>query len=124
METVQKSETMWDLIEPEVAHDALSDFSAFRALNYVVRIFNRDKDEIVFPEPDGDLLLTPVQLAEHLRKHNPLAINVKLCFKGGPPGYQDWYEGSLLTYMVDCLFSSIAGGDELTVADFLRRTAA
>lgn len=109
-----------DLIDAEIAHTALGTLSISRVVNYLIHVFKVGDDQVIFHRTEGDLMITPSQLGAYFNRLDLRAVAVRLTFWGGPPGVRGWYEGSLLTYMIDRLFRSIENGQSEMVEAFLR----
>jgi hypothetical protein len=95
------------------AWDNLSTMSIVRATNYLTYIFEAQDNEIVL----GDVVTTPRQAT--LGSNPSLqARHMPIRFWGGPPGEEEWYEGSILALLIDRLFYNIATGNIAVVRRF------
>ena len=96
-----------------VAWDSLKTISIVRATNYLTYIFEAQDDEIILE----DVVTTPTEVtldsSPYLR-----ARHMSIQFWGGPPGEEEWYEGNMLTLLIDRLFYNIAMGNIAVVRRF------
>ena len=95
------------------AWDCLKTVSVVRATNYLTYIFEAQDDEIILE----DIVTTPAE-ATLGSSPNLRARHVPIRFWGGPPGEEEWYEGNMLTLLIDRLFYNIAMGNIAVVQRF------
>jgi len=84
--------------------------TAIRAVNYLKYSFNAGLEEI---EMNG-VASTPIMLLSDLPglQTVPACEVAPLSFWGGPPGKREWYDGSLLTMLMDAILCSMDAGNE------------
>lgn len=92
---------------------SLKTLSITRVTNYLTYIFEAQDDEIIL---EG-VVTTPVEVTQDSNP-NIRARHVPIRFWGGPPGEEEWYEGSMLTLLIDRLFYNIAMGNIAVVRRF------
>lgn len=97
----------------DAAKSSLRTISVTRAMNYLTYIFEAQDDEILVE----NVATTPTDLALECNP-NVRARHLPIRFWGGPPGEEDWFEGSLLTMLIDRLFYNIAAGNISVVRRF------
>lgn len=95
------------------ALDCLKTLSVARVLHYLIYIFESQNNEIILE----DCVTTPVQVALE-SDANIRARYIPIRFWGGPPGEEDWYDGNMLTLLIDQLFYNIAVGNIAVVQRF------
>jgi hypothetical protein len=81
----------------------------------LTRIFGSGDCEIIF----CDVYTSPIGLATDPFRAGSAASSVGIRFWGGPPGDRGWYEGSLITMLVDRLFQCVTAGEIDVVEMFL-----
>ena len=95
------------------AWDCLKTLSVARATNFLTYIFEAQDDEIIIE----DVVTTPTELTLNSNP-NIRARHVSIRFWGGPPGEEEWYEGNMLTLLIDRLYYNIAMGNCAVVRRF------
>ena len=103
------------LLDAELAHVSLAHLTVARATQYLTRIFDSGSCEIIF----CDVYTSPIELATDPFRAGSAATSVGIRFWGGPPGDRGWYEGSLITVLVDRLFQCVTAGEIDVVETFL-----
>ena len=96
--------TAWDILKP---------ISIVRATSYLTYIFEAHNDEIILE----NVVTTPAEAASD-SSPNLRARHLPIVFWGGPPGEEEWYEGNMLTLLIDRLFYNIAMGNIAVVQRF------
>lgn len=104
-----------DLLNQEMAYQALEHLTVARAVRYLTYIFDCGEHEIYV----GSRQTTPYELGTDLYTSGCLADRVIIWFWGGPPDYEDWFEGTLLTMLIDKLFFCVANELDDVVDKFL-----
>jgi hypothetical protein len=109
------------LLNYDLAYHSLEHLTVARAVQYLTHIFDCGTHEIYQILSDRRLreFCTPIHIATNPSLAGQLACNVGIWFWGGPPGDEEWYEGTLLTMLIDKLFYCVAMGYEDTVFKFL-----
>lgn len=104
----------------DTLRDKLHGLSAMRAVNYLNYSFDAGCEEI---EING-VKSSPTILMDTLPAlQTALACEVApLSFWGGPPGKRTWYEGSLLTLLVDHIMRAAEAGNIGLLSRFLNLT--
>jgi hypothetical protein len=97
--------------------EKLKELSATRVVNYLNYSFDEGLTEI---EVNG-LCTTPVALINSLPGAQMLRASdlAPITFWGGPPGYRKWYEGSLLTMLVDRIMQAVSFGNIAVLGRFM-----
>jgi len=103
------------LLDYEIACQATGHLTVSRVVRYMQYTLCGENHEIYC---NGDAT-TPMQLAINPFVAGNLASNVHLWFWGGPPKKEEWYEGSLLTMLLDRLWYAVAVGRYDVVDRFL-----
>lgn len=97
----------------ETAWDSLAGLSVTRAVNYLTYVFDCHDDEVKMENK-----ITTPQLISYNNTANVPARCIPIHFWGGPPGEEEWYEGNLVTMLIDRLFFNIAVGNTDRVLRF------
>jgi hypothetical protein len=94
---------------PKELTSKLKGLTAARTVNYLNYSFGASEDEL---EMNG-VSTTPTKILKDLPALQavPASTVAPLSFWGGPPGKKDWYEGSLLTFLVDRILNSADAGN-------------
>jgi hypothetical protein len=103
-------------IEVDLA-EKLGGMSASRAVNYLNYSFDNGLEEILM----NGTRTTPIALMGELPGlHSVPASEVApIAFWGGPPGKRGWFDGSLLTLLIDRIMIAADDGNERLLARFL-----
>lgn len=102
------------LMDVDLAYASLQHLTVTRVVNYLTYTFDSGTDEIKVE----DTVTTPIGLANDCWP-GILASEVPILFWGGPPDEPDWFQGSLLTMLIDRLFYNVATGNNWVVDRFL-----
>lgn len=110
-----------ELLDYDFAHQALEHLTVARVAHYLTYIFDCGTHEIFTQGPahKGQVTTTPIDLARIPYLSGCLAARTIIYFWGGPPNEEEWYQGSLLTMLIDKLYYCIAMGFEDVVDKFL-----
>jgi hypothetical protein len=101
------------LLDYDAAYQALEHLTVARAVYYLTYIFDCGEHEIYVNGQSQ----TPIDAA---RNHVGWMSNrVGIWFWGGPPDNEDWFEGTILTMLMDKLFYSVAMGYDNLINKFL-----
>jgi len=103
------------LLNYELAYQALEHLTVSRVVRYMQYTLCGENHEIYC---NGDST-TPLVLATNPHVAGSLAGNIHLWFWGGPPKKEEWYEGSLLTMLLDRLWYAVVVGRYDVVDGFL-----
>ena len=95
------------------AWSTLRHVSVIRAVNYLAYVFDCQDDKVLLDKS----VTTPQQIA-YASNSIVRARYIPIQFWGGPPGDEEWHEGSLLALLIDRLFYNIAVGNVRTVQRF------
>ncbi len=102
-----------DLLDYDAAYQALEHLTIARTVHYLTYIFGCGDHEIIV----GGQAHTPTTVArDHVGR---LSNRIGIWFWGGPPNNEDWFEGTMLTMLMDKLFYSVAMGYDDVVEKFL-----
>jgi len=95
----------------------MHNLSASRAANYLNYSFDAGFEEL---EMNG-LVSSPIQLMSDLPGLHPVPARevAPISFWGGPPGKQRWYDGSLLTVLIDHILRASENGNKSLLERFL-----
>jgi len=102
------------LLDLDLAWASLQHLTVTRSITYMLYCFNAANDEIVVE----DKVTTPIEFVNDCMP-GVLACRVPIMFWGGPPGQEDWHDGSLLAMLIDRLFYNVACGNNGVVERFL-----
>ena len=101
------------LLNYDAAYQALEYLTVARAVYYLTYIFGCGGHEIYVNGQSQ----TPNDLARDYV--GCMANRIELWFWGGPPAGEEWFEGTILTMLMDKLFYSVVMGYDDLVAKFL-----
>ncbi len=105
-----------NLLDCDLAYHSLEHLTVTRAVYYLTYIFDCGTHEIHSGQDVG----TPIQLASNkFASLGHLASRARIWFWGGPPGEEEWYQGTLLTMLIDKLFYCVVSGYDDVVRKFL-----
>lgn len=104
-----------ELLDYTLAYQSLEHLTVARVVYYLTYIFKNGADEIIV----GYDTTTPTNLANSIYFSGYAASCIKIWFWGGPPGEEEWYEGTLLTMLIDRLFYSVVMNHNEIVDKFL-----
>jgi hypothetical protein len=110
--TITRSKEQYDELV-----STLCDLTVVRVIHYLHYTFGAGDEEI---EVNG-VLSSPFKLLKDLPDLAGVPANsmVPISFWGGPPGKVTWYDGSLLTMLLDKILRAYDYGDENIAARFL-----
>ena len=100
-----------DFVRPQLEH-----LTVARVTNHLHHIFNSGSFSIYYANKPT----TPIELATTPPLAGVLAARIVIWFYGGPPGYKEWFEGTLLTLLIDHLFCSVALHQDTLTQKFLK----
>jgi len=87
-----------------------------RAVNFLTYLFN-EADKIIMI---GQACITPAELGRVEQYRGARADTLRISFWGGPPTGRGWYEGTLLTLLIDCFLAAMAHKDDEKVDGFVK----
>jgi hypothetical protein len=103
------------LLNVDLALQSLNHLTVTRAVRYLTHVFKIGNIEIGIAGGRA----SPVEVATDPFLSGRLASRVQIQFWGGPPGERGFYNGSVLTMLIDKLFQCIVSGERASVEEFL-----
>ena len=102
-----------ELLNYDAAYQALEHMTVARVVHYLAYIFDCGGQEIYV----NGQAQTPIDIVHNYSGY--LAHRVRIWFWGGPPDDENWFEGTMLTMLMDKLFYSVAMGYSDLIEKFL-----
>jgi hypothetical protein len=106
------------LLNYELAYNALEHLTVSRVVHYMQYTLCGEDHEVYY-EGTHWQQTTPLRLANDPHLAGRLASCIKIYFWGGPPSDEDWFEGTLLTMLLDRLWYAAVIGRNDIVDNFL-----
>ena len=103
------------LLNYDLAYQVLEHLTVSRVVRYMQYTLCGGDHEVYY---DGEQT-TPIQLATRPLFAGCLASSVGIYFWGGPPEKENWFEGTLLTMLLDRLWYAVVTGHNDVVDKFL-----
>ena len=103
------------LLDVDLARQSLDHLTVARTVRYLTHVFKMGDCDIIIA---GDHA-SPIQIATDPLFAGCLASRVRIQFWGGPPGDRGFYNGSVLTMLIDILFQCVTYGETATIEEFL-----
>ncbi len=109
-----------NVANPAIVSQKLRGLSAMRCVNYLNYSFDAGFEEV---ELNG-VKTTPAAMVADLPGLQcvPACEVAPLSFWGGPPGKRGWYDGSLLTLLVDRIMQAAESGNQALLSRFMNLT--